>query len=434
MCCLNGSLSGITLVKITDRLSISFGFDRIGIIFIITTLILFLLSGIFSIEYMKEKENKKRYFSFYIILAIVLVLMGMASNLLTFYMCYELMTLTSVPLVMHDRTKESVKAGVKYLIYSFIGAYMALYGFFVLNSVMDTLDFEYGKSLSEAALSGQEEKVLFAVFLMIVGFGVKAGMWPMHGWLPTAHPVAPGPASAVLSGMIVKAGVLGIIRVVFYLAGTDFIKESWVWYTWISLTLVTVFLGSMMAYKEKLLKRRLAYSTVSQVSYILFGLSLLNERAYEGALLQFSAHAFAKCALFLIAGALIFMTGKTGVEDFKGIGKKYPLLMWCYIISSLSLIGIPPTGGFIAKWYLCLGAFSDESLGFFSILGPVILIISALLTAGYLLPMGLKAFMPGEGYKVEFKGSCKTPKVMVIPVVLLTFLVLLVGILPNLFL
>ncbi len=265
---------------------------------------------------------------------------------------------------------------------------------------------------------------------MLVGFGVKAGMWPMHAWLPTAHPVAPSPASAVLSGMIVKAGMLGIIRVLFYTVGGGFIKGTWVQYAWLTLILITVFMGSMQAFREPLLKKRLAYSTVSNVSYVLFGIAVLDTMAYDGAMYQFAAHAFAKCALFLIAGILIHLTEKKQVGDFVGIGKKYPVLMWCFLICSFSLTGIPPTGGFTAKWFLCLGALKAEGLGVLSWFGPVILLVSALLTAGYLLPMGMKAFLPGEDYEDNFAECKKVPMVMLIPVIILTVLSVCVGLIP----
>lgn len=165
----------------------------------------------------------------------------------------------------------------------------------------------------------------------------------MHGWLPTAHPVAPAPASAVLSGVITKAGVLGIIRSVYYVAGPDMIKGTWVQYTWIILSILTIFMGSMMAYKEKVLKKRLAYSTVSQVSYILFGLSVMQPIAFVGALMHVIFHSLVKNTLFVSAGAIICKTGKTKVRQLVGIGKEMPVTMWCFTLVSLTLIGIPPT-------------------------------------------------------------------------------------------
>lgn len=421
-----------TLWKFNDLLTLSYRFDAVSMVLLTAVVILWISSGVYSIFYMKNKEHLKRYYCFYIALFFVMVLMSLSANLFTFYMNYEFMTLLSAPLVMQEGTKEARMAGIKYLLYSLLGAYCVLFGFFVLSKYANSFEFVLGGNLNQAVVEGHEDIVLAAVFVMIVGFGVKAGTWPLHSWLTTAHPIAVSPASAVLSGVIVKAGVVGIIRVVFYLAGPDFIKDTWVQTAWMTLTLVTVLLGSTLAFFEPVLKKRLAYSTISQVSYILFGLSLLSEISYKGAMLQFAAHAFAKCALFLIAGVLIILSGSTRVEDMKGMGKKYPLLMWAFTICSLSMIGIPPTGGYIAKWFLMEGAVESGKTVFFW-LGPVILLVSALLTAGYLLPISMKGFMPGADFVDDGKEKVKLPATCMVPIVVLTILCVLVGVLPGLF-
>jgi len=265
---------------------------------------------------------------------------------------------------------------------------------------------------------------------MILGFGVKAGMFPLHAWLPTAHPVAPAPASAVMSGIIVKMGILGMIRVVFYLIGADFIRGTWVQNVWMILSLLTVFMGSMLAYREKVMKKRLAYSTVSQASYILFGLSLLQPVAMTGALLHVVFHAVIKSCLFLSAGAIIYKTHKTNVEELRGIGKEMPVAIWCYTFASAALIGIPPASGFISKWYLATGSLAS-GIEVFSWLGPVVLLTSALLTAGYLLPITVNGFLPGADYDyagLEKKEPCLT---MLLPLLILAALAVLLGIFPN---
>jgi multicomponent Na+:H+ antiporter subunit D len=272
--------------------------------------------------------------------------------------------------------------------------------------------------------------VLIVLMLMIVGFGTKAGMFPMHGWLPTAHPVAPAPASAVLSGIITKAGVLAIIRVIFYTAGADFLRGTWVQYTWMTLTLITVFMGSMMAYKEQVLKKRLAYSTVSQVSYILFGLSLLNVSGMMGALSHFVFHSVVKNCLFLAAGAIIYKTGHTRVEELKGIGKEMPVTMWCFTLVSITLVGIPPTSGFVSKWYLAEGSLTAGT-GIFAWLGPVVLLLSALLTAGYLLPISIQGFFPGQSFDYEGLQKKEPNLLMTVPMVLYTVAAVLFGMFPG---
>ena len=213
--------------------------------------------------------------------------------------------------------------------------------------------------------------------------------------------MAPAPASAVLSAVIVKAGVLAIVRVVYYIYGVSFLRGTWVQTAFMVLSLTTVFMGSMLAYREPVLKKRLAYSTVSQLSYILFGLAVMDAGSVAGGLLHVLSHGFIKASLFLCAGAVIYMTGKTRVDQLKGIGKEMPFIMWCFTIASLGLIGIPPTGGFLSKWYLAEGALSSGICGF-SWIGPVVLLISALLTAGYLLPVVIQAF-----FRILVMERCK---------------------------
>ena len=245
-------------------------------------------------------------------------------------------------------------------------------------------------------------------------------------WLTEAHPVAPSPASAVLSGLITKAGVISILRCVFWLFGAELLRGTWVQTTVLCLSIVTVFMGSMLALGEKLLKKRLAYSTISNVSYVLFGLFTFTKLGFAGALLQVTAHALAKDALFLCAGSVIFATGKTRVDELKGIGKRMPVTMWCFALASLSLIGIPPMAGFTAKWYLALGALSGGAV--LNTVGVVMLMVSALLTAFYLLPVVADAFFPGRDFAAG--EMCEVSRTMRVPVIILAALTALAGIFP----
>ena len=398
-----------------------------GKLFAAVVTLIWILAVCFAGEYMKKEREQKRFFGFLLIVYGVLMGLCYAGNLVTFYLFYEMMTLTTVPLVLHTRTREAVMAGMKYLLYSLSGAYMVLFGTYVLNRYTTSLDFTPGGTLDLAAAEGHMTLILVCACLVILGFGVKAGMFPMHGWLATAHPAAPAPASAVLSGVIVKMGVLGVVRVVYEIIGADFIQGTWVQMMWLTLALITVFMGSMLAYRENLLKKRLAYSTVSQISYILFGLALLQPEAMTGAMLHVVFHACIKSCLFLCVGAVIFQTGKTKADQMRGIGKEMPVTMICYTISSLALIGIPPASGFISKWYLAEGAL-DSGISVFYWLGPVVLLISALLTAGYLLPITMKGFLPGDTYDYAHLEKKEPVKAMVIPVAILAGLSLLLGI------
>jgi formate hydrogenlyase subunit 3/multisubunit Na+/H+ antiporter MnhD subunit len=251
-------------------------------------------------------------------------------------------------------------------------------------------------------------------------------MYPMHGWLPSAHPVAPAPASAVLSAVIAKSGVLAIIRILYYLVGAEKLFGTWVQTALLSLALLTVFMGSMMAYKEKIMKKRLAYSTVSQISYVLLGLFFFSAEGVTGALLHVIFHAVIKTCLFLCAGAIIYLTGKTRIEELRGIGKELPITIWCFTLASLGLIGIPPASGFVSKWFLAKAAL-DSGLPVFSWLAPVVLLISALLTAGYLLPITINGFFPGKDYTAP-AAAITEPKTMWIPLVILAALAVGLGI------
>ncbi len=420
----------LILFTLLEDIPVYFHIDGIGRLFVTIISIVWVVTVFYSFVYMKREGEEKRFFGCYLLLYGVLVGLAFSGNLVTLYLFYELMTLVSMPMVLHSGSRESIMAALKYLFYSMCGAYGGLFGIVFLYRYCDTLSFVPGGTLNAAAARGNGGILLVAVFVMLVGFGAKAGMFPLHSWLPAAHPVAPSPASAVLSGIIVKGGVLAVIRTVYYVAGPGFLRGTWVQYAWLTLTLVTVFMGSLLAYREPVLKKRLAYSTVSQVSYILFGLALLTPGAVTGALLHTVVHAFIKCGLFLTAGVFLYQSGYTRVEQLAGMGKKMPVTLWCYTIFALALTGIPPTGGFVSKWYLGEGAL-QSGIGVYAWLGPVVLLVSALLTAGYLLPVTMKGFFPGE----EAEGldlARKEPSLcMVIPLVVLAALTLAVGILPN---
>lgn len=420
------------LFAIGENMNIYFHADKMGRIFMTIVTIVLPLVGIYAFEYMGHYEQEQRFFGFYLMVYGVLLALSYAGNIVTFYLFYEMMSIFSMPLVFHFRTKEAVMAGLKYLFYSLSGAYCVLFGLYFLNQYTTTLNFTAGGTLDMSKVAGNEGLLLIVAMCMIVGFGVKAGMVPLHAWLPNAHPIAPAPASAALSSIIVKMGVFGVMRVVYYLFGAEFLRGTWVQYTWITLTLITVFMGSMLAYREKVFKKRLAYSTVSQVSYILFGMALLHPQALTGSLLHILFHAVIKSALFMSAGAIIYKCGVERVDEMRGIGKKMPTIMWCYILCSLALIGIPPASGFISKWYLATGSLATE-IPVVSWLGPVVLLVSALLTAGYLLPIAIDGFFPGPDYDYEHLEKKDPTKQMRVPIMILAALAILFGVFPNFF-
>ena len=420
------------MFAIGDNMNIYFRADKMGRIFMTIVTIVLPLVGIYAFEYMGHYEEEKRFFGFYLMVYGVLLALSYAGNIVTFYLFYEMMSIFSMPLVFHFRTREAIMAGLKYLFYSLTGAYFVLFGIYFLNQYTTTLEFTAGGTLNMAKAAGNEGLLLVVAMCMIIGFGVKAGMIPLHAWLPNAHPIAPAPASAALSAIIVKMGVFGVMRVVYYLFGAEFLRGTWVQYTWITLTLITIFMGSMLAYREKVFKKRLAYSTVSQVSYILFGMALLHPQALMGSLLHILFHAIIKSALFMSAGAVIYKCGAERVDEMRGIGKKMPKIMWCYTLCSLALIGIPPASGFISKWYLATGSLAT-GITVVSWLGPVVLLVSALLTAGYLLPIAIDGFFPGPDFDYEHLEKKDPTKQMIVPIMILAALAILLGVFPNFF-
>ena len=405
MCLLAGAIAALcslfcasdanfTLMRLGENVSISFALDDMNRFYLVLVSCAWLPVGLYAWEYTEHDEKSNSFFRYYLLSFGALIGLAASGNLITLYMFYELMTLLTVPLVAHNRDKQAVSAAIKYLLYSVFGASAALLGIFFVSSYAGTTTFTAGGVLSADVIEKHGNALRLVFFVMILGFGVKAGMFPAHAWLPTAHPVAPAPASAVLSGVITKMGVLGILRTVYYISGPAFLRGSWVQYTFMTLTLITVVMGSTLAFKEKLFKKRLAYSTVSQVSYVLFGLSTMTRAGFCGALLHIVFHSLIKNTLFMSAGAVIHKTGITEVDDLKGIGKRMPLTMVLFTVVSLGLIGIPPTGGFVSKWNLAQGALAMNVKG--NWIGPACLLLSAILTAAYLMSISIKAFYTGE--------------------------------------
>ena len=404
--------------------------DGTGALFSGLASLIWVLVVFFAFEYMEHEKEDARFFGCLIMSLGALTGVAWAGNFVTLYLFFEMMTFFSVPLVFHSRKREALRAGMVYLAYSMLGASIALGGYFFFRQYACGTDFKAGGVLTEAAgmVQGRPQILLLAVFCMAAGFSCKAGLMPLHPWLPIAHPVAPAPASAVLSGLITKAGVVAVIRVVYNMAGPAFLRGTWVQYALLSMAVVTIFTGSMLAYKEKKLKRRLACSSFSQVSYVLLGVFLLSMEGLYGSLLQMVFHALAKNALFLCAGAVICKTGCTRVKELRGMGKRMPAVMVCFALASLSLVGIPPAGGFLA-----VGAMRADA-GVFAWLGPVVLMVSALLTAGYLFPVIVEGFFPGKDWRKTDQsedGRLSVSAFMGVPLAVLGISLLVLGALGN---
>ena len=367
--------------------------DKLGTAFALLFSVLFLLSDVFADEYLAHDSHPKGFYAAFFLTLASLVGLSLADNMQTYYMFFECLTLTSFSLILHDGREESRKAAIKYLCYSLLGAALVLFGMLGIYDLFGDMSFVRGGRL---AAEGKEKLTLALSFVTILGFGCKAGMMPVHDWLPTAHPQAPAPASAVLSGCVTKAGAIGILRVIYYIFGEDQLSGTWVQTTLVIMAAVTIFCGSMLAFMEKNLKKRLAYSTVSQVSYALFAMFLMSGAGMRAGLAQLVFHAVTKVCLFLCSGAVLTAFGheRKLASDVQGMGRKEPVLFTVFAVASLSLIGIPPFAGFTGKWAILSAAMEASSPAVMA--GVVAMCASALLTGLYLLDVILYAFWPSK--------------------------------------
>ena len=403
----------------SDGLTFRFGFDMTGAFFAALSAVMFVLCAVFALSYTEHDTHRGRFFALLSLTLVTLIGLGAAQNLLSFYLCFELLSLVSFPLVLHTGTPAARAASMKYLGFSVFGASMALFGMLLLGGAVMAPFAEGGLSLP------RDNTATWAYLLIAAGFCCKAGLMPLSNWLPTAHPEAPAPASALLSGVITKAGVLGLIRATYFVFGAEAVRGTFAQTTLLILAMATIFTGSMLAYKEQGLKKRLAFSSVSQLSYVVLGVMLLNPAGLSGALLQVLFHSCAKVGLFLCAGAIMHQAGLTRVGELTGLGKRMPVTMLCFGAFSLSLVGIPPLGGFFAKWRLAGGALALG--GGMGVIATVVLLVSALLTAGYLFPIVGNAFFA----PADKPGSCEADARMTVPMGLLAAFALLFGAFPQ---
>lgn len=411
------SMSGeyVTVFKFNEVLKIAFKIDGLGTIFAAMVSFLWPLAVIYATEYMKHEGNQKKFFTFYIMTFGVTLGIAFSANMLTLYLCYELLTFITLPLVIHNVDDRGIYAGKKYLIYSVAGASLSFIGMMIVLASTGSLDYAYG---GLEALK-QNNVVLFAYVLMFMGFGVKAAVFPFHGWLPGAS-VAPTTVTALLHAVaVVKAGIFAIIRSTFYLFGADLLFGTWAQKFVMTIAIITICFGSWMAMRSKHFKRRLAYSTVGQLSYILLGVTVMTPAGYAGALAHMVFHALMKIVLFYTAGSVLYMAHKEFIRDVEGFGAKMPKTFTCFTICSLALIGVPPFAGFFSKFAIAEAAASlGTTLGF---LGICALMLSALFTAMYLLQIVVLAWIPHKDFDYSKTAKVKeAPKAMTVPMIIIT--------------
>jgi multicomponent Na+:H+ antiporter subunit D len=388
MSMLPGALRGIVytydLVEFTPGVGLAFRADALGMFFSVVSSTLWLLTTIYAIGYMEREPNRRRFFGFFALCVSTTVGVAFAENLLTMFLFYETLTICTYPLVIHEETPEAMKAGRKYLAYTLTGGAFVLLGSVWTYQLAGTMTLSQQGILPRSA--GATTLTLLFVCL-IAGFGVKAAIMPLHGWLPSAM-VAPTPVSALLHAVaVVKVGAFGILRTVYNVFGVDLLQELGVC-DWLAVIATITILGaSVIAIFQDNFKRRLAYSTVSQLSYIVLGAALLSPLSATAAIVHIANQAFAKITMFFVAGSIQRTTGKTNIHEFAGIGYRMPYTMGAFTIAALSFIGIPLFAGFVTKWYLALGALESDRPIY-----ALVMLASALLNAAYWLPVVRTAF------------------------------------------
>jgi len=400
---LAGNRPEATLLTMLPDLALELRVEPLGMLFALVASALWIANSIYSIGYMRANQEQHQT-RFYVCFAIALAsTMGIAfaGNLLTLFLFYEALTLSTYPLVTHHGTPEVKRAGRVYLgilLGTSIG--MLLLAIIWTWALAGTLEFRHG-----GILAGRASEAAIAVLLALYMFGIgKAALMPFHRWLPAAM-VAPTPVSALLHAVaVVKAGVFSVVKVIVYVFGPDTLATVG-WAQWLPVVAgFTIIAASIVALRSDNLKRRLAYSTVSQLSYVVMAAALLTPVSIAAAALHIAVHAFSKITLFFAAGAIYTAAHKTEVSELHGIGRRMPVTMTAFAIGALSLIGIPPMAGFLSKWYMMIGAFDARHL-----FAVVVLAVSTLLNAAYFLPIIHAAFFRSEGPPVRDHGEAPLP-------------------------
>lgn len=419
---LDGHVYETYLLRLTPRIWMYMRVDAMGALFGITASVLWLLALVYSTGYMADEHRKSRYYAFFMLCLGWTMGVAYAGNLLTFLVFYELFSILTYPLVVHEETPEAMAAGTKYIIYILIG------GSLVLLAIVFTFFLAGDQTLSTRGLLSMDmgKGNLLAIFwCFLAGFGVKAALVPLHGWVPDAHPAAPAPFSTVLSGVMVAAGSFGIMRVVFNVFGVSLLGELGVMEYVQYIAAFTVIFAAILAVNQDNIKRRLAYSTISQMGYVTLGISLLGEQAAIGALVHITNHAFMKGTLFLCAGLLIKHAGIHNVSEMRGIAKRMPITMGAFAVAALAMIGTPPLSGFVSKWYLGLRMLDvDKPIYLAVLLG------GALLAAIYLLPIVYMAYFKEPAPTADKDLAEKTreaPLSMLVPAVAAAVLTIVLG-------
>ena len=422
----------LEVIKFTGNLRFAFKVDGMATLFAGMISFLWPLATLYAFEYMTKEEHEDIFFMLYSMTYGVTLGIALAGNLLTLYCFYEMLTLVTVPLVLHTLTREAVLASRKYLYYSLGGAAFAFIGLIFIIMYGNSTNFVFGGVLDMAKIGNNTDALLLVYVMAFMGFGVKAAVCPFNSWLPDAG-VAPTPVTALLHAVaVVKSGAFAIIRITYYSFGTDFLRGTWAQSVVMAVTIFTIVYGCSRAVKETHLKRRLAYSTISNLSYILFGVTIMTPAGLIGALTHMLFHAFMKIASFFCAGAVIHQTEKEYVHELNGLGRRMPVVFSVFLISALALMGVPGLAGFISKWNLAAAAVESNSVLAYA--GVAALLISALLTAIYMMTIVMRAFFPGEDFNYDTVKQYKDPNwQMLLPLCIFAVMIVFFGLKSDIF-
>lgn len=423
----NGQSIEYKVLTFLPGIDLKFKVDSLGLMFGLTASFLWILTTLYSIGYMRtlKEHAQTRYFACFAVTLSATMGVAFAANLFTLFLFYEVITLITYPLVSHHETPEAIEAGSKYIVY-LLGASKAflLPGLILTYRYAGTLDF----SKQGMFPGGADSPWLIAIYILLIAGFAKAAIMPLHSWLPSAM-VAPTPVSALLHAVaVVKVGVFSILRVIFDVMGLDLMRHLNLGIPTAYFVSFTILFASVYALTQDNLKIRLAYSTISQLSYIVLGAAMLTPSGMVGGMLQIVNHAFAKITLFFCAGAIYVASHKKNISDMRGIAKQMPWTMLAFSIGALSMIGVPPTAGLITKWYLALGSIQAGEVPLL-----MVLLSSTLLNAAYFLPILYTAYF--EEPKDRGHPQCgEAPSIMLVPLLLTAAGILFLGLYPNFFL
>lgn len=408
--------------KLVAGLDFHLRVDLFGLVFALLASGLWLVTSLYSVGYMRggHYTHQTGYFACFAVCVSAALGIAFSANLLTFFIFYEILTLATYPLVIHDRTAEAIASGRKYLAFTLGAGQMLLLATIWIHTLKPGAAFQPGGFLPLDAPSGIVT-CLFALF--ILGVGVKAAIMPLHSWLPAAM-VAPTPVSALLHAVaVVKAGTFGVVRVVHYVFGIELLRHLRLDVILASAAAATIIIASIRALGETNLKRRLAYSTVSQLSYIVLGTALASTTAVAGAMFHIVAHGFMKITLFFCAGAIYIKTHKLEIPDLAGLGRQMPITFSAFTLGALGLAGMPMCVGFISKWNLGLGALQAGHAVFL-----VVLVTSGLLNFAYFFPVVYSAFFGRPGEQVAYDEATFT---LWLPLATTAVISVILGVYPN---